>query len=47
MKKSLEAKKQALADIREELARQGKCFISVSVRQLREYGICRFQEGLI
>ena len=37
MKKSLEAKKQALADIREELANQGKTFITLSVRQLVEY----------
>ena len=35
MNKSLEAKRQALKDIREELKREGRTFLTVSVRQLK------------
>ena len=33
--KNNEAYKQAMHDIREDLRKEGKCFIAVSVRQLR------------
>lgn len=37
MRKSVEAKLQADKDIREELKREGKSFICISVRQWNEY----------
>ena len=42
-----EAKKQALQDIRAELMKQGKCFISVSVRQLELYRISKAYTSIV